>query len=545
MRCLRRSLLGVAAALLLAAAPLSPARAALYALVIGVDDYAHIPKLRGAVNDALDISEALKALPGAEVTLLLDEDATRARILDVWGGIAARARAGDTIVVTFAGHGSSEPAAYPETETDGRDETLLLAGFESEGPGAAERLRDDEIAEMIARTPDAHVIFVADACHSGTATRASTFDLSYRFYAGTRIADDPLPPPPPPPPGVQGADLGVGDNQTFFGAVGDSEKAPEIPISGHVRGALSYAFADGVRGGADRDGDGVVSKGELEVHIRRFVKQATAGKQRPKVAPLGQRDMPLFRLDGDGDAGRVLPPFARDFDDLPPLPVRSEGAIDATPLLQTLDGVRIVTPDEDDVHTLIVNLEGRELRSVHGDQLRRLYGRSQPGFRAQIQELADKLRGVQAIQQAQLNESLDVWLPYGDELYFANDPVRMSIDGRTEPYVSILNLPSDGTVEWLYPILKEYQPQSRIEDPESVPPAEDLSLDVVVLPPFGSDHIVVIETPDRPDAVWRALARHNLGNSFRALWTDLHFALRDKPHTVAVHAFFSRRQAEP
>ena len=41
----------------------------------------------------------------------------------------------------------------------------------------------------------------------------------------------------------------------------------------------------------------------------------------------------------------------------------------------------------------------------------------------------------------------------------------------------------------------------------------------------------------------RALNRHDGGTGLRALWTDLHHALRGTEHSVAVHAYFSKRDA--
>jgi hypothetical protein len=323
---------------------------------------------------------------------------------------------------------------------------------------------------------------------------------------------------------------------TFFAAVDDAEKAPEIPIDGTVRGALSYAFAEGVRGAADTDTDGIVSKGELERYIRRFVKQATAGRQAPVVEPPGARDRPLFRLADRPGASPPRAAFALGFDDLPVLPVRSEGAVDAASLLLTLDGARLAPQGEDDIATLVVDLEHRLVRSAQGDVLRRLFGRSNAGFRRQIQETVDKFRAIRAIQAAHLDTTLEIWFPLGNALYFADDPVRLVVDGRRHPYLSLFNITSDATVEWLYPVTPGDSP--------APDPGTALALEVFVLPPFGAEHLVAIETPDPHDGVLRALNRHQGGVDFRAFWTDMHHALRDRPHAVAVHPFFTHRSGD-
>ncbi len=517
----------------------APAQAKTYALVIGIDEYDHITSLRGAVNDATDVADALRSLPDTEVVALFDHEATRAAVLSTWRGIAAKALPTDQIIVTFAGHGSHEPAAYPETERDdGRDEILLMSGFAADGAGAAERIRDDEIAELIALTPEITVIVILDACHSGTATRASTHDLGYRFHDLDKITNDPLPPPPPPAP--EAMDPKSAQNSIVFSAVSDAEKAPEVPIEGKVRGALSYAFASGARGAADHDGDGVVSKGELELHIRQFVKQATAGRQKPQVWPPGARKRAVMSLT-EPQLVETTGPFATPFAQLPPVTIRSEGTVDAGALFDRLHGVRVITPDQDDLGTVIVSLQHRELRSVQGDQLRELLGRSDDSFVRQIQETVDKIRGARAVQKDQIDATLDVWFPLGDEVYLNNDPIVLAVDGRQKDYVSIFNVPSDGTIEWIYPVLPKYFPDAGFEDPPSISPRDFLEFEVAVQPPFGGDHVFVIETPGPHDTVHAVLNKHNLATDFPAFWDDMHRALAGQEYDIAVHSYYSRR----
>ena len=85
------------------------------ALVVGIDDYRHIPRLDGAVNDARDVADALRGI-GAEVVTLTDGAATREAILREWRRLATSVGEGDRLVVTFAGHGSNEPEHWPGSE---------------------------------------------------------------------------------------------------------------------------------------------------------------------------------------------------------------------------------------------------------------------------------------------------------------------------------------------------------------------------------------------------------------------------------------------
>ena len=147
---------------------------AVRALVIGINAYQVLPELEGAVGDARDVARALSGIGVRDLVVLEDAAATRARIVAAWRSMLERAVPGDTLVLSFAGHGGQEPERVPGSERDGRDEVLLLNGFAQRGAGTRERIFDDELNAwfMEAGAKGIRVIFVADACHSGTLTRA-------------------------------------------------------------------------------------------------------------------------------------------------------------------------------------------------------------------------------------------------------------------------------------------------------------------------------------------------------------------------------------
>lgn len=537
----RLSVLAGGVALLLASlcAPpeaLAERAPAVYALVVGIDEYRHIPPLQGAVNDARDISDAIGSLPDATVVTLLNGEATREAIFGAWHDLAAKVEPGDRFIFTFAGHGSNEPAVHPETETDGKDEVFLLAGFTETGPGAGERIRDDEIAALLETVSDATAIVVADSCHSGTATRQSLHDLSYRFYKVDGTLADPLPLPPPP----AAWDTTHPAHETdvlYFGAVADDEKAPEFPIHNQVRGALSAAFADALRGAADGDGDRMLTKGEVEVYVRRFVNQISAAKQHPQVAPPARGDWSLVALDRSAEP--VENPFELAFDDLPVVEVRSDGPVSSVPLLELLTGVTIVGRRAADVGTVIVDQEQRTVRSGRGDLLTHLRGGSQNGFVEQLQDTVNVMRVVNALQAKSISGTISVWFPTGDELYVRNEPVSIYIEGRSRPYTYVFSIGSDGTMSWLYPINSRYRPNAKHDDPLELDADQPISLGLRVGPPFGTDHVVVIETEEPNDRLGRTLNRHNGSADVRAFWDDLRTALDRGEPSIAIKSFFT------
>ena len=162
------------ALLLLDAADGARAAGRTRALVIGIDAYRHGTSLKGAVNDAEDIARTLRRIGVADVSVLLDDAASRDRITRAWRDLLARSAPGDLVVLTYAGHGSQEPERVAGSEADGQDEVLLLGGFSERGPGTRERLIDYELNQWLtdAGAKGVEVLFVADTCHSGTLTRS-------------------------------------------------------------------------------------------------------------------------------------------------------------------------------------------------------------------------------------------------------------------------------------------------------------------------------------------------------------------------------------
>src|ERR1700756_4125653 len=69
--------------------------------------YLPVPQLQGCINDAKGIEVAVRPL-AATTRLLLDSDVTRAVFLRTWQEMVADSAPGDTLLVTYSGHGSQE-----------------------------------------------------------------------------------------------------------------------------------------------------------------------------------------------------------------------------------------------------------------------------------------------------------------------------------------------------------------------------------------------------------------------------------------------------
>lgn len=147
-----------------ATAPASSGRQ--LALCIGVDEYPDPRhRLSGCVNDARTWAAALSAL-GFQTRMLVNAEATRAGIDREMRNLVTQSRAGDVIVLQYAGHGT-HVADLDGDETDGRDEALCPVDFAS---GAL--YIDDDIAKVFAQLPEGvNLTVFMDCCHSGTNTR--------------------------------------------------------------------------------------------------------------------------------------------------------------------------------------------------------------------------------------------------------------------------------------------------------------------------------------------------------------------------------------
>ena len=95
----------------------------LSALCIGINDYPGTESdLSGCVNDAHDWS-AMLAARGYAVRQMFDGEATKAAMVQAMGELIGAARNGDSVVITYSGHGTWVPDTSGD-EPDGRDEGL-------------------------------------------------------------------------------------------------------------------------------------------------------------------------------------------------------------------------------------------------------------------------------------------------------------------------------------------------------------------------------------------------------------------------------------
>lgn len=115
---------------------------------------------------------AIAEKQGFDTTLLLSEEATADRVISEMRRAAEKLSAGDTFLVTFAGHGGQIPDVTgdeaEDDEFDTWDETWCLYD---------RHFIDDELAVRYSEfKPGVNIVVLSDSCHSGTVLRDTNRD---------------------------------------------------------------------------------------------------------------------------------------------------------------------------------------------------------------------------------------------------------------------------------------------------------------------------------------------------------------------------------
>ena len=138
-----------------------------YALIIGNDEYEHLPDLKTAVADARAVAEVLTgryAFERENVRLVLNAD--RKRIMGELSALRQRLKEEDRLFIYYAGHGQIDPSTeegfwQPVDAVPDQDFTWI------DNSGIRRYLRG---------MPAKHVLVVADSCFSGSLTRSGDGD---------------------------------------------------------------------------------------------------------------------------------------------------------------------------------------------------------------------------------------------------------------------------------------------------------------------------------------------------------------------------------
>ena len=225
------------------------------ALLVGINDYKYVTKLKGAVNDVENMKRVLVerfGFPddGKHILALKNEQATRDAILKAMEQhLIAKAMPDSIVVFHYSGHGSQKVDDNGD-EMDGYDETLVTYDSGHQNPYPNRDITDDELYDFLNqltnKTPN--VTFIFDSCHSGTITRgadlARTVERDNRRPAGQRPA------PTASARGVDEGKSGMRPANARYAIISGSrtdEYSYEMGVGLKSYGALTWCLADQIR----------------------------------------------------------------------------------------------------------------------------------------------------------------------------------------------------------------------------------------------------------------------------------------------------------
>ena len=458
-----------------------------HGLVVGINDYVHLnarslinftnelTDLEGAVNDAVVISESLRAIGVSlpDNRILLDRNATLKNFMLAWTTMLDDASPGDTIVLTFSGHGAREKeVGEPYDELiDGKDETIMFADFNPNNPRQG-RLNDDQLNELLKQASDYEIVLVMDSCHAAGLDRSVSKRHSGLSRNGGEwdIAVEPL----------EGEIISIdGDNQSqlshvtrILGTASEKLQIQETSVNGKPHGAMSSYFAHGIISGADQNQDGGITRNEISSYLKTRVMAHMDQTQEPVVFPATDNHVVL-----------------RVRNDVQPI-VHNQQIINSALVRVKVIGPSLV--DFDTNRVLVVNehaeltfefQDNQWMAYNHIGDLIKTFNHSQRAIAHQLAERTNWLRALEhkinpQYKPVNIKADQDYSLhSIGDEIGFNFSPATTEFNALT-----LFNLPGDGTLQFFYPIGSD---SLRIDN-------AGYKIEFRVGQPTGSDQLIAI-----------------------------------------------------
>lgn len=234
-----------------------------FALIVGVATYQHMPSLKYTDDDAYQLYAFLKspeggAIPDHQIKIMIDDGATHQTIKKELKQLAYMADGNDVILLYMSGHGVD--GAYAPGDFDGHKNHLPY----------------DEILAELNISKAKHKLFIADACHSGSmmASARSPQNISMEnFYNAYNAAESGT-------------------------AILMSSKKDEVSLEygGLRQGVFSHFLIKGLKGNADTNKDKLVTINELYSYISSQVRSYTNHAQSPSITGDFDKNMPVAMI---------------------------------------------------------------------------------------------------------------------------------------------------------------------------------------------------------------------------------------------------------
>jgi Tfp pilus assembly protein PilF len=220
-----------------------------HALVIGIDDYQNLNKLKTAESDAKEVAALLESHFGFKVKLLLN--ASRQQILSELNNYRRDLDENASLLIYYAGHG------YNDSEVD----KAYWLPADARADDNSNWISADDITTNTKGIHARHVLIVSDSCYSGTIVRDADVTLNAPTEHDRYLAK-----------------MIEGKSRTLM-ASGGNEPVADGGGSGHS------VFAKALLSGIEQMGQERFTAGEL---FRAHIVESVAGTadQTPEYSPL-------------------------------------------------------------------------------------------------------------------------------------------------------------------------------------------------------------------------------------------------------------------
>ena len=238
-----------------------------WALIIGIDKYQNVKKLNYAVDDAESIKEILEdsfQFPSGNISILINEEATKQNILKSFSEITKNAKSNDRVLVFFAGHGETMdlPGGGEKgylIPVEGDTEELYLTSIPM-----------DELREIALMSEAKHMLYLVDACYGGIAAVGS------RGLEPQKTSDF-----------IN--KVAKFQSRQVITAGGRGEKVIEKPEWGHS--AFTLNLIRGLKdGAADYNADGFITANELGMFLSDKVSTDSENQQTPQYGRMTSQE---------------------------------------------------------------------------------------------------------------------------------------------------------------------------------------------------------------------------------------------------------------
>ena len=231
----------------------------IWAVVVGIARYEHMRSLKYSDDDAYRIYAFLKspeggALKDEQIRVLIDEDATRLKILQALNEVFLKADDNDVVMLYYSGHGL--------------EGTFIPIDYD----GTNNLISHEEIKDLLSRSKAKHKICYFDACYSGSLLAAKgPYSNSLLFFYD---------------------ELDRTPGGTAF-LMSSKNKEFSLEDGGLRQGIFSHFLIKGLKGQADTDLNKTITIKELFEYVYKNVREYTGNVQSPMIAGDYDEHMPV------------------------------------------------------------------------------------------------------------------------------------------------------------------------------------------------------------------------------------------------------------